>query len=149
MFGFGKGKIGIVLDKHDYSPGEKIRGTLSLKVKKPVKANELRLEFIGERKSTTTHGGKARHRTDHIYKFEMPLDGENEYSGEKEYPFEISIPSDILDRGAKPEGALGSALQAAQFLAGSFNRISWYVKASLDIPGGMDINKKVQLNITR
>ena len=152
MFGFGKGKIDLKLDKLNYRPGETIKGTLTLDLKEPVKARELRVVFAGLKKTTRSNVSfsqgasmSSRSRSDFVHHFKMALDGEKEYIGGK-YPFEIAIPSDLLSKG--PETGLETAMKAIQFLGGMSSRVSWFVEASLDIPGGMDINKKVQVNLT-
>ncbi|MFH1545006.1 MAG: hypothetical protein ABIE23_02870 [archaeon] len=151
MFGLGKGKIEIILEKYNFRPGETIKGKLSLTLKKPIKARQLRVEFVGLKTSTSTGFGVVQRNRkgssqDYVHKFEMPLDGEKEYSG-GEYSFEIAIPADILQRGTGPGGGIGKTLQAAQFLSGTLTRISWYVQAALDIEKGMDVTKKVQVNL--
>jgi len=152
MFGFGKGKIEIILEKYNFKPGETIKGKLSVKMKKPTKAKALKVMFAGEKTSSASpisFGPKQeRRKSDRVFvhKFEMPLDGEKEYT-EQEYDFEIAVPADILSRGTGPGGTLGTALQAAQFLSGTSSRTEWYVQATLDIEKSLDVNKKVQVNI--
>ena len=90
-----------------------------------------------------------------IYDFKQQLDSEKEYSQGREYRFEIKIPADTLTmRPLMPEveGKLGQGLkvaQAAAVMTGAipFQRIKWYLLAKLDIPGGLDINKKVDITI--
>jgi hypothetical protein len=50
------------------------------------------------------------------------------------------------------EGKLGQVLKVAQTAAAMtgaipFQRIKWYLLAKLDIPGGLDISKKVDITI--
>lgn len=151
MFGFGKGKIEIQLDKFNFSPGETIEGTISLKLKKPLKGNELSVRMYGEQKSSSMGlDGRRSSRTVKIYDFKQPLDGEKEYeAGEQPlvYPFKIKIPAQILEQKKAPEGKLGTVMQAAKFLSGGATRISWYLQAQLDIPKAIDMRKKVQINL--
>ena len=77
------------------------------------------------------------------------MDGEHEYARDKEYDFELAIPA---QQSAKtPEGTLGDIAGAAAALAQMTGMAArppqWYIKASLDIPGGRDINKKIQVNV--
>jgi hypothetical protein len=98
--------------------------------------------------STTT-------QTVRIYDFKQQLDGEKQYSQGGEYRFEIKIPADILAmKSGMPEmeGKLGQILKVAQTAAAMtgaipFQRIKWYLLAKLDIPGGLDISKKVDITI--
>jgi hypothetical protein len=164
---FGKGKIDIAIQKSHYAPGDIISGDVSLILKKPVKAREVSVSLIGEHKSTQTtpHAGgpmggggmsvSTTTKTVRIYDFKQQLDGEKEYNQGREYRFEIKIPADTLSMGpqvAGVEGKLGQVLKVAQTAAAMtgaipFQRIKWYLLAKLDIPGGLDISKKVDITI--
>jgi hypothetical protein len=52
MFGFGKGKINISIQKTYYAPGDLISGNVALTLKKPVKAREVSISLIGEEITT-------------------------------------------------------------------------------------------------
>lgn len=90
-----------------------------------------------------------------IYDFKQQLDSEKEYSQGQEYPFKIKIPADILSaKPGMPElgGKLGQGLKIAQAAAAMTGAIPlqqtrWYLLAKLDIPGGMDVNKKADITI--
>jgi hypothetical protein len=164
---FGKGKINIAIQKSHYAPGDIISGNVSLTLKKPVKAREVSISLIGEHKSTQTApqfggpmggGGMSMStttKTVRIYDFKQQLDGEKEYSQVGEYRFEIKIPADTLSMSpqiSEMEGKLGQVLKVAQTAATMtgaipFQRIKWYLSAKLDIPGGLDISKKVDITI--
>ena len=153
MFGFGKGKIEIQLEKYNFCFGDTIKGKVILKMKQPVEAKGLRIALKGERKDTSYSGdfGSGRAgmgqstRTVNIFELKLPLDREKTYSGESEHPFEIKIPKNIIP--PKPKGVAGDVLSAVQLLSGRQTSIKWFLDASLDIPGGMDISKKVNVNI--
>ncbi len=153
MFGFGKGKIEITLEKVNFKPGETIKGKLILKMKKPTKAKELRVQFAGIK--TTSGSGisfgssnnQRKTTTQYIHNFKLTLDGEKEYT-DKEYDFEITIPTEILRTGGSlPEGTAGTAIKTLQFLSGSSTRINWFIQGTLDIEKSLDINKKIQINV--
>ena len=167
---FGKGKINITIQKTNYAPGDIISGNVTLASKKPVKARELTMSLIGEQittgrgstmvgpgTSTTTGvgGGSVTTHRMRIYDFKQQLDSEKEYSQGREYRFEIKIPADIVGMGPQipeVEGGLGRVLKTAQAAAAMtgaipFRRIKWYLLAKLDIPGRLDIKKKVDLTI--
>lgn len=167
MFGFGKGKIEIALEKMNFKPGETIKGKVLLKMKKPTKGKALKIFFIGEKTVTVASSGiSSRHsgfkssvsvggikrsgtttRKEVIHRFEMDLAGEKEYT-DSEYPFEIAIPEGVLGKaGELPEGKLGTAIKAIQFLSASANKIEWNITAKLDLEKCLDINKKVQINV--
>lgn len=149
---FGKGKIDIIIPKTNFAPGDEISGRVVLAIKKLVKAKEVNISLIGEQ--TTTRGGIASQSqtksTVRIYDFKQRLDGEKEYNQVSEYNFQIKIPADILNRQPQiPQvgGALGQGLKIAQAITGMGMWTNWYLLAKLDIPGGIDINKKVQITM--
>lgn len=167
---FGKGKIDVTIQKTHYAPGDIISGNVALALKKPVKAREVSISLIGEQITTGgggkvgwgggrtsggvgTMGGGGSTKIERIYDFKQQLDSEKEYSQGREYHFEIKIPADILGmRPQMPEGKLGQVLKVAQTAAAitgaiPTQRIQWYLLAKLDIPGGLDISKKVDVTI--
>ena len=164
---FGKGKINITIQKSHYAPGDIISGNASLTLKKPVKAREMSISLIGEHKATQTTTGiggprggggmsmSTTTKTVRIYDFKQQLDSEKEYSQGGEYRFEIKIPADTLSMRpltSEVEGKLGQVLKVAQTAAAltgaiPFQRIKWYLVAKLDIPGGFDVSKKVDIAI--
>ncbi len=148
VFGFGKGKIEVFLEKYNFSPGETIKGRITLKLKKPIRAKALKVGLVGEKATaqygrTSDRGISTSRRKTHFYDFEMPIDGEKEYV-EGEYNFEIKIPANVLQA---PRGAVGDVIKGIQLLSGKDVRISWHVISKLDIPSGLDVSKKVQVNI--
>ncbi|MGB5926440.1 MAG: hypothetical protein WBH01_10230 [Dehalococcoidia bacterium] len=162
---FGKGKINIAIQKSHYAPGDIISGDVALTLKKPVKAREVSISLIGEHKATQTTPGiggpmggggmsmSTTTKTVRIYDFKQQLDSEKEYSQGREYHFEMKIPADTMSmRPLMPEGKLGQVLNVAQTAAAMtgvipFQRIKWYLLAKLDIPGGFDVSKKVDITI--
>lgn len=150
VFGFGnKGKIDIQLDKLNYKYGETIKGKVILELEKPVKARELRITFIGEKeeKRWVRSGGHRHRKTERtiIHNFKLVLDGEKEYSDKKEYPFEIRIPEKPKEE--KIEGFLGTVIKVLNTLNQRQTKIEWHLTATLDIPMGIDINKKINVNV--
>jgi len=164
---FGKGKINIAIQKTHYAPGDIISGDVALTLKKPVKAREVSISLIGEHKTRRQPrrvggpmggGGMSMStttKTIRIYDFKQQLDSEKEYSQGGEYHFEIKIPADTLSMRplmSEQEGKLGQVLKVAQTAAAMtgaipFQRIKWYLSAKLDIPGGLDISRKVDVTI--
>lgn len=141
VFGFGEGSIDVKLEKLSFSAGETILGKVFLKVDKPKKARGVRVEFFGER---TVGHGKNR-RTERVYSFSLNLSGEREYLGAFEYPFEIKIPSDVGSKQLSND-LLGTAANLASVFGG-VSPTRWFVSASLDVPMGMDISKKIQISV--
>lgn len=151
IFDFQKGKIVIQLDQRQFSRGETIAGTLELQLKKATQAKGLSIALVGER---VEYDPRTRERTRYqVFDFSLPLDGEKEYAaGPLTYPFQISIPQDIAP--ARPEGALGTFLQAAQMLgsvaaqhSGGSGVLQWHLLGRLAI-AGFDLTKKISINVT-
>jgi hypothetical protein len=155
IFSFLKGKIDIVLEKFDFSPGETIKGKVLIDLKKSIKAKGLKIGFYGikiirERITTARGAPTTRTRKEFIHKFEIPLDGEKEYL-KGEYPFEIKIPENIPTQPKMPkEGILSVLIKGAKVLSEAMGinfRIQWYLEATLEIPMGFDMKKKIFINI--
>ena len=153
---FDKGKINISIQKTMFAPGDIISGNVSLTLKKPVNARELSISLIGEIKHSAVSFGKAAStnaQTIRIYDFKLQLDGEKEYTQGGEYPFEIKVPPDILgtkQQAPELDGAMAQGMKIVQEIAqmtGAFQPIQWYLLAKLDIPKGLDINKKADISI--
>jgi len=160
---FGKGKIEVKIGKTGYAPGDTISGDVVLALKKPVTAREASVSLIGERITTQTKVGmgggqpsmSTQQQRTRVYDFKQQLDGEKEYGPGQEYHFEMKIPADILSVSPgmqEIEGKMGQAMKVAQTAAAltgrlPSQRVKWYVLAKLDVPRGLDINKKVDVTI--
>src|SRR4030042_1149684 len=150
---FGKGKINITIQRTNYAPGDTISGTVALTLKKPVKAREVSISLIGTGKQPHWGGEDDGPSYDssrlRIYEFKLPLGSEKEYSEGREYRFEIRIPADILSKQLRAKRTHSYTLTRKGFreVATPFQQIKWYLLAKLDIPGGLDISKKVYLTI--
>ena len=154
---FGGEKITLELEKYNYTPGEIIKGKVKLNLKKPLNGRKLEIAFIGRQiqkqssasvagLATMASGNRAHSKTDYttIFNFKMPLSGEKEYHKE-EYPFEIKIPENILQEGAKLEGKAATAATALKVLGGVSTRTDWFVKTELDVPMKLDIKKSQKI----
>lgn len=132
-----------------------IKGSVKLKLKRPVQAKKLTVALIGlriVRGSGATVGplriGNQTPQTQvyTIYNFEIPLDEEATYFHEF-YPFEIKIPDDILESAQQKFQStltnLGKTLsEITQFMNQTMltnSRVEWSVEAKLSIPLKIDI----------
>ncbi len=80
------------------------------------------------------------------YRFDMPISGEGTYTqGTKE--FQMIVPQDVIKN--ELGGGLGTAVKALQMIGGGFSKTQYYLEAVLDVPGGFDVNKKVQITINK
>ena len=99
VFGFGEGKIDILIPKNNFLAGETIQGTVKLSLNQLKKAKQLRIRIVCEEEYwTTTPDPKGGVRTQsnkrNLYSFEQALDTEKEYpKGDMQYPFSIQVPS--------------------------------------------------------
>jgi hypothetical protein len=145
---FKKNQILLTLEKYAYAPGETIKGSVGLKLKRPLQARKLQVSLIGLRIVHQRPIGNKGPQTQvyKIYNFEIPLDGENTYLNEL-YPFEIKIPSDILASAQQNFHStltgLGKTLEEIgmmmQQLSISDSQVEWSVEARLDVPLKVDV----------
>lgn len=152
---FKKNQMLLTLEKYAYAPGEIIKGSVGLKLKRPTQARKLSVALIGLR--IVHEGGMAvgplrvgnqgpQTHVYTIYNFAIPLDGENTYFNEL-YPFEIKIPSDILQSAQQnlhsTLSGLGHTLEEIAKVMEQFSlsdsRVEWSVEAKLDVPLKVDV----------
>jgi hypothetical protein len=158
MLGIGEGKIDVQINKYSFAPGETIGGTISMQLKKPIKARGLIASLIGERTVRRNTGKGTTTTTEKVFEFKYPVDGEKEYpaSTPLNYMFSIKIPPDAI---GTPAGGAPAAVGVAMDLARAFipgmggmrystdSPVRWYVLVRLDMPWSFDISKKIQINI--
>lgn len=148
---FGPRKIMVTLEKYDYKPGDTIKGTVTLQLKKPMNARKLDVGLIGRKiqqqsgirvgmpSGSHTSGYHKTTEYSTIYDFRIPLAGEQEYL-EGSYPFEIKIPPTILQGEITSDGGIGAAVNMLRALGGVSSRIEWMVIARLDVPLKLDVS---------
>ena len=152
VFGLFEGKIEISLNKTNFAFGETAEGNLSLKLKKEKQARQLRVSIVAEKQvsqyGTSPRGGmKKSSNKDILFSTDVILDGEKLYSPPgAEYKFKIQVPQKSAIP-AMPEGGLGAALKAVQFLRGQTSQLRWFIIGTLDVPGAIDIRKRVQISV--
>ncbi|MEK6941965.1 MAG: hypothetical protein AABW85_03855 [archaeon] len=167
VFGFGEDKADLVLEKTSFSAGEIIRGRLVLNISKPKKGRSVRVVLFGQKTQTEwRYDFSSKHSKPHtavtkIYEFEIELDKEKEYSGNYAYDFEIAVPQSADARKqfeSKIENTLqqydntpvGGIFRAAAGIGKAAMhppRTDWFLEGKLDVPGGFDVSKKVQIQI--
>lgn len=152
---FKKNQMLLTLEKYAFAPGETIKGSIGLKLKRPVQARKLSVALIGLRivhesgmavgpLRVGNQGPQTRVYT--IYNFAIPLDAENTYFNEL-YPFEIKIPSDILSSAQQNLHStltgLGKTFEEISRVMEQFSlsdsRVEWSVEAKLDVPLKVDV----------
>jgi hypothetical protein len=152
---FESDEMALKLEKDYFKPGDTIKGIINLSLKKPIKARKLNVALIGKVKTTYRDSdGCCQTKDETIYEYALELDGQKEYQIQQ-YPFEIEIQPDILD--AKSSGQeLAAGLRNTLGAIGSFldevaplPKPRWFVKANLDIPLKIDINKTQDIIISQ
>ena len=148
---FGPDKISLMLERYSFKPGETIKGTVKLNLKKPTRSRKLEVGLFGERKERTRgHDGKTITKNVIIFDFKIPLGADGEYL-DGEYPFEITIPSNILtaDTRQNIDGKLGMAVDAISILSGQrIYPVEWFIKSQLDVPMMFDVKKEQKIMIS-
>jgi hypothetical protein len=165
---FGPDQITLQLEKTNYKPGDVIKGTVTLNLKKPMNARKLEVAFFGigfyrDHHRPGSPGPGSANFQNKIYQFDLPLDNEKEYLTGT-YSFEIKIPEGIFNpsleeqmriRGIDPNSRTGSFISTAGAALGSLGggnlpyRIDWWVKANLDMPLKLDVSKKQQIVLSQ
>ena len=153
---FGPDKIIVTLDKYQYKPGDVIKGSVGLNLRKPMRGRKLVVSLLG--KVRTTHRDSKGHMQTEdvaIYDLTIPLDGENDYLSEL-YPFEIKIQSDILEMHSSSDrinqmlqeklGTFGVII--GKMATGGQGPVRWMVHAQLDIPMKLDVHKSQDIVIS-
>ena len=150
---FGPDKITLMMEKYNYVPGEIIKGTVSLNLKKPTKARKIEISLLGQRREQYRDSKGTHYRTTNVFNFKMPLGSEKEYQNDS-LNFEIKIPENILQQerfpGAPdPNSTLGKvAAFGAAFSGVRYYPIEWLVHAQLDVPLKLDIKKSQKIIIS-
>ena len=153
---FGPDKIVVTLEKFQYKPGDVIKGSVGLNLRKPAHARKLEVSLLG--KVRTTHRdsqGRTQTQDVIVYQFTLPLGAENDYMGEL-FPFEIKIQPDILQMHSNTQqiqqmlqaklGAIGAVM--AQFAMAGQSPVRWMVHAHLDVPLKLDVQKSQDIVIS-
>lgn len=153
VLGFGEGSIDLMLNKTNFAFGETVEGKLNLKLKKEKQARQLRVRLQTE--FLRSSGGPALIQTGQprqsekqiLYQTETVVDGEKLYAPPGgEYEFKIQVPQKSA-MPPMPQGGLATAIGAMNMLGGVRTTITWRVIASLDIPGGRDVSKSINISV--
>ncbi len=142
MLGFGKGKMELALSTASPQFGSILAGTATLQLKGPENARGFAVELIAERTVTETHyhNGKQDNvnRTETLYRTAQQLAGEGQYTAQPyQYSFQLKVPAEGEAPWAK--GGFWNRLASG--------KVKWYVIAKLDIPGGFDVSKKIEIKV--
>jgi len=144
----------MTLEKYNFVPGDVIKGTVNLNLKKPTKARKMEVKFLGQRKEKCRNSqGKTSYKTTNVFDFSMPLGPEKDYQKES-FNFEIKIPSDVIQQCRAPstpelDGALGKVVAVGSALSGNrYYPVEWMVHAQLDVPMKLDVKKTQKIMLS-
>jgi hypothetical protein len=155
MFG---NDIEIRLDKYQFTLDDTINGVVILKLAKTVRAKGLFVSLVVREKSSQMNIGREGMKvtksdsTNVVFRFDLPLDIEREYSNGGEYPFSIQIPQEAWPTGVQgmqnDGGIIGKGIGLLANFSPFGNKTRIYkVEAHLDIPWGMDIRESVNITL--
>jgi sporulation-control protein spo0M len=152
--GVGVGSIAVDLVQTGYKPGDKITGTLTLKLEEATPAERLvvRLSATGSRtRHKNRNGEKALvHEKETLYSFDLEVDDERTYpAGESNYNFSLRIPTDANSDVSIPDaGILTDVVKVASaFSRGVSHPTKWTVRAFLHIPWKRNIKKDLAIQV--
>jgi len=136
VLGLFEGELELQMGSLNVSAGQKISGTVRLRLPQPIQARGLRVSFYGE----IMKGSGKHRRIEKIFETAANLSGERVYNSSEGASFELQLPSSL--QLPKYEGPL----------AGLVNFVTpkprgWDVHATLDLPNKLDINKRVAVNV--
>ena len=151
---FGKNKLSLKLEKYDFKPGETIKGSFIIDLKKTYEARKIQVSLIGRRKeSRKDHDGDYTYYYHNIYDFSIPLAPEGEYQYQQ-FHFEIKIPENILEVRGKTtykqlDGTLGKLQELGKAMSGyTTYPVEWLIQAHIDIPNRLDMKKSQDIVIS-
>ncbi|MCX6771698.1 MAG: hypothetical protein NTX79_06600 [Candidatus Micrarchaeota archaeon] len=127
------------LDKASFAIGEQVTGNIILKLDKPKQARGLKLEFYGVK---TTGSGKHSHH-EVICQTSIDLSPARMYQRGESIPFSIGVPASV-----RAYISLSSASSTWEKMAIVDARLEWNVKATLDLPGEIDLAQIADIKIT-
>jgi hypothetical protein len=146
----GRGHVAISLDRDRFSPGDEIKGRVTLAIDEPFDAKKLVVQLRALQRTVDYHrtGGVRTVGTSKvtIYQFEKELGGPRRY-GSEELPFTLVVPRDATARQPPaPAGKIGDVARAvSSVVAPTTGPIEWRVTATLIVPFGRDLDHAVDI----
>jgi sporulation-control protein spo0M len=146
IFGFFKGKLNVILNKHDFTPGDIIEGKMILTVKRDFESKGAYVYLSAIQQTRVNNSGKSTTRSSIIYDFKLDLENERAYTkGEVvEFPFQLKIPLDVFT----PTKTQQNIIKAVSFLTGDRYSIYWSVLGKVRVRRCLtNITKKVRITV--
>jgi hypothetical protein len=152
--GIGVGSVELELERHTFAPGDRIDGTLILKLDETTSARRLMVGLIAKRDRMRVardkvHGDSFHRYRDTVHRFEYQLVGEQIFvPGETRHGFSLKIPSSYQGMKARiqGEGTVSNLLRIASTVASTASGlVQWKVFGYLDLPLRRNLKKKVDI----
>ena len=87
-------------------------------------------------------------RKEKVYSFSTDLEDEKEFiEGNYEYPFEIPVPENIIEKEKAPEGVMGNIFKTVKFVVGFSSYTKWQITGSVDIKGATDFHDLIKVDV--
>jgi len=145
---FLRGTIKVHLPQTAFNPGEEIKGTFDLHVKKPIHGKRLVAGLIGTQHVRSNRKNESDTRTDEVFRQETVLESDTGYRAgySQTYSFSISIP-EAMQTGNIDNPLAKSLVVLANMANRSRIEMRWKVEVRLEAKG-IDLvgNKKVYVN---
>jgi hypothetical protein len=152
--GVGVGAVELALDTRDLSPGDTLRGAVTLRLPEPVEAKRLVLAIRATQKMVSygkdPHGGRSvQQNRVVVYRQNRELDGERTYRDGERFEGQLVIPADVLEREPEIEGTLGAVARAVSSLTQPRRLpLEWQVMALLEIPWKRNLKKVHEITVS-
>jgi hypothetical protein len=157
---FSGGKLDISVEKTGYAPGDTISGTVTLTLKKPVKAREMTLSLSGEYITTVTARvigpvPSARPKGGLLLSRGRMLQSNETRKIAPIYHYKKSTETVRISGFKEQLDGEGEYSQSRSYDirikiptdTATSSVVNWYLLAKLDVPHGRDVTKKVPITI--
>lgn len=145
---FLRGTIKVQLPETAFSPGDEVKGSFELHVKKAIQGKRLLVSLIGTQHTRTTRDGKTESHTREVFRKEEVIEQGRDYrSGFRQtYNFTLAIPKGS-DKEQILQGVVNTLLTVANIASRSRMDIRWKLEARLQAKG-IDLvgSRKVRVN---
>ncbi|MFA5931011.1 MAG: hypothetical protein WC821_01730 [archaeon] len=145
------GSVSVLIPKTIFSPNEKVEGSLSLTLLKPVNCNEINVTLFAEQKRTVRAPTKnnprnTRNEVVRIYEYVQKLkDKQNLPATNSEYNFSFIVPQNAKQLETQ-NNSFNTGLSINLFSMKP-NPVKWFIEAKINLAGTFDIYEKKEIQI--
>lgn len=142
--GLVPGKVTLDVKGRSFSPGDAIRGRVTLSLSEDTEARRLAVILEAKQRAVGLAPGRRglalSYQKNTVWKFELDLDGERVYHDGASYPFEVLVPDGAL------EPSFGQNLLDVLTAHHRFP-LEWSVTAVLDRPWKLNLKASVDVQV--